>query len=225
MKRPSIYNFAAVLLFIAFVCGSILIIRKHEQKENFAKQLATVFSEKNKSFPVWKTMKLGPRQDIDTIRKELKSNSFSIEHWANDILSKTTETRNGRENRNLGQRIRLDLVRVSAGQLGFKDVATYQEIFKRAHELGLKSLPAEAGPQLRLQYPNQQENEWLHVGMQPIIASDGDPTVFDILHFDNHTHSDNGAHNPHGHSKQLCSSSVRSDVLWSPSSRWVFAKN
>lgn len=237
MRRPKISDLIATLLFLAFVCGFALAIRKIDQEVNFAfeqielplKQLEKEVEELEKQqekihriliqkLPVWKKIKLDTRNacDADTIRKTLKSNGFELERWANDILEKVPR---------ICTVTKLDLVVISSAQLGFKDVATYQEIFRRTQELGFKPVPAEVAPQLRLQYPDQPENEWLHIGMKPIIASDGDPTVFDILHFDNHEHDDNSAHNPHSHSKQLCSSSVRYDVLWSPSSLWVFAKN
>lgn len=226
-----------VVFFLACFCGGIffaLAIRKIDQEVNFAfeqiklplKQLEKEVEELKKQqekihriliqkLPVWKTIELGRINNLRSIREELKSKGFEIENWANDILNKTPVVQ---------KRIRLDLVKITSVQLGFKDSVTYQEIFKRAQELDLKPVPAEAAPRLRLRYPDQPENEWLHIGMEPILDSKGDPTIFDIMHFDGHTYSDS-THSPHSHSLQLCSSSVRSDVLWSPSSKWVFAKN
>lgn len=226
MKRINIFDFAAIIIFIAFVCGSILVVRKYEQKANLlfertekinlaTEQLETVFSGKQQNFSVWKTIEIGPYQNANDFRRNLKSKGYDIEYWANDILAVF--------DRKVFITDKLRLVLVSAEQLGFKDVTIYQEIFKRAQEVGFKPLPPEAAPQLRLQYPDQPENEWLHIGMEPILDSTGDQIIFDILHFDNHNHGNQGLHDQ-GHSLQLCSSSVRSDVLWSPSSKWVFSK-
>lgn len=215
MKRSNIRKLFIVTLFIGFVFASILIIITYKLGANFKKlniritQFETeIFSKKKQNFPVWKTIELGSYKNIDTIREALVSNGFWIEYWANDILKKTPVS---------NKKNKLDLILISAAQLGFNEWVLYKDIHGRAQEFGLKFTPAEVGPQLRLQYKDQPEDEWLHVAMKPLIASDGDLTIFDILHFNNHTHN-------HGSSLQLCSSSVRHDVLWSPSSRWVFLK-
>ncbi|MBI2669598.1 MAG: hypothetical protein HYX20_00405 [Candidatus Yanofskybacteria bacterium] len=201
MKRINIYDFAAIVIFLCFVVGSILIVGKNEQKENTKPY-----------FPTWKTIESGTYKNTNVIRKALISNGFTVEYWADDILDKTPAVR---------KKIEWNLVLLSAAQLGFNDWVPYENIVRRAQKLGLKLAPAQTGPLLRLQYRDQPENEWLHIAMKPLIDSNGDPTIFDILHYDQHTH--NGSHT-HGHSLQLCSSSVRHDVLWSPSSIWVFFK-
>ncbi|MBI2063655.1 MAG: hypothetical protein HYT65_01525, partial [Candidatus Yanofskybacteria bacterium] len=172
MRRPDQYDYAMILLFLTLICGSILLVRNHEQKENPALREQNIL--------VWKTIESGTYGNTNDIRKALVSNGFKIEYWANDALRKTPVSR---------EKTRLELVLVSAGQLGFNDWVTYKDIYERAQELGLKLVPAETGPQLRLQYPTQPKDEWLHIAMEPLIASDGDPTIFDVMYNSHHAHN------------------------------------
>lgn len=125
----------------------------------------------------WKTIKLGTGlKTADDFRKALKASGFKIGDWANDILGKPAFTAASKE-------IELELVKVSVGELGFKNGATRQEIYQRAQELGLKTCPNEVGPQLRLQYKDQSNGEWLLVAMEPITDSDGDLGLFRVEHY------------------------------------------
>lgn len=218
-RSISISDFAAIALLLILVYHSFIIVREHKQKENQTqtlKQSDMFFFQKESNFLAWKTIESGTFSNTDAIRKALIYNGFKIEYWASDIFHKTPVSR---------KKTKLELVLVSAGQLGFKDWVPYKDIVKRAQELGLELVPAEAGPQLRLQYPAQPKDEWLHMAMEPLIDSNGDLTIFDVMRNDFHTHNNKNRHaQDANHDLQLCSSSVRHDVLWSPSSQWVFLK-
>lgn len=67
----------------------------------------------------------------------------------------------------------VDLVVVSVGELGFKDVALYKDICARAAEFGLDLCPAEVGPALRLAYDDQPLGEWLYIAMEATTDSGG----------------------------------------------------
>lgn len=68
-----------------------------------------------------------------------------------------------------------NLVRFTVEQLGFKQHATTDELYKRAQELGLELCPPEVGPQLRLQYTDR---EWFLIAMKQIAGLNGKPEVF-----------------------------------------------
>ena len=123
----------------------------------------------NVGFFIWKTIKLGIHRSADEYRKSLKSNGFKIDDWADDILGKSSFATD---------EIEIELVKVSAAELGFKNGASRKDIYDRALKLGLSSCPNEIGPALRLQYTDQPMNEWLLVAMEPIPDSDGDLVVF-----------------------------------------------
>lgn len=123
-------------------------------------------------FNVWKTIKLGTDlKTADDFRKAFKDNGFNISGWANDILGKSAFTV-------ATEATEIDLVKVTVAELGFKKGARRDQIYDRAKELGLEICPSEVGPQLRLQYRDQPNGEWVLIGMEPILVSYGYLRVF-----------------------------------------------
>ena len=51
----------------------------------------------------------------------------------------------------------IEIAFVSVGDLGFQDGATYEQLNKRAREIGLAESPLDLGPHLRLQFLHQPE--------------------------------------------------------------------
>ncbi len=165
------------------------------------------FLRKEEAWPkilIWKTIKLGtgPKTAND-FRKALQDGGFLLGEWANDILGKTTF-------KAAKKKTEIDLVVISVAELGFKNGATLQDIYQRAQELGFDICPPEVGPQLRLQYKDQPNGEWLPIGMEPVVVSNGPLRVFSVgrddsgLWFDGHW----------GHP----------GAFWDPDDRWVFAR-
>jgi len=148
----------------------------------------------------WKTIKLGTR-NIDSLEAGLKKAGRQISNWANDILQKITLSDVEKE---------IELVLISVAELGFKDGATLKEIFDRAIELGLELCPAEVGPQLALQYPDQSLGEWILIAMEPIADSDGGLDLFSV------GRGDGGF--------WLRTLYGDSDGFWDPGSRFVFVR-
>jgi len=125
-------------------------------------------------FPVWRTLKLGTGlKTADDFRKAVRDCGMKISDWANDILGKPVFTVATEETE-------VDLVKVTVAELGFKEGARRDQIYERAKELGLELCPSEVGPQLRLQYKDQPNGEWLLIGMEPIRYSDGGLDVFRV---------------------------------------------
>lgn len=128
-----------------------------------------------KVFQTWKTIKLGTGlKAAEDFRKALKDGGHRIGDWGNDILGKPAFKASETE-------IEVDLVVVSVEELGFKDGATRKDIYERALSYGLELCPNEVGPQLRLQYTNQPNGEWLLIAMEPISDSDGNLYVFYVV--------------------------------------------
>ena len=134
----------------------------------------TVIQVAKDKFTTWKTIKLGTGlKTADDFRRALEDVGVNISDWANDILGKPAFTVASEETE-------VDLVKVTVAELGFKKGARHDQIYERVKKLGLELCPAEVGPQLRLQYQDQPNGERILVAMEPIIASDGYPLVFNV---------------------------------------------
>ncbi len=110
-------------------------------------------------------------QSPEEAEKALLNKGYQISDYARDILQKVEFSQESKS---------YELVSFSVSQLGFPNGATLQEVYKKAEELGLELCPAEVGPQLRLQYKDQPEGEWLRIAMNPIADSGGFPDLFDV---------------------------------------------
>jgi hypothetical protein len=127
-------------------------------------------------FKTFKTIKLGTGlKTADDFGVAFKDAGCKVSNWVSDILGKSACRAASKETE-------VDLVVASVEELGLPDGVTRAEIYERAKELGLELCPAEVGPQLRLQYLDQPVGEWLLIAMKPILASDGDLTVFSVGH-------------------------------------------
>lgn len=155
-------------------------------------------------FPIWKTITLGTGlKTADDFRRVLKASGFRIGDWGNDIFGKPAF-------KAAIEKTEVDLVNVSVAELGFKDGATRKDIYERAVGLGLELCPNEVGPQLRLQYKDQPNGEWLLIAMEPITDSDGLLSVFRVVHDD--------------HSLWLRGYDGSPDDFWRGRDRFVFVR-
>lgn len=108
-----------------------------------------------------------PQQYTNELEKEGNKTS----EYAHDILNKLES---------LKQNENIDLVSFSVSQLGFSNGSTLQEIYNKAKEFGLELCPPQVGPELRLNYKDQPNGEYLRIAMEPISDRDGDPLVFRV---------------------------------------------
>src|SRR3982750_3186040 len=119
--------------------------------------MASQIALSNSNQSVWKTIKLGTGlHTSDCFRKAFKKANCHISISANDILSRPAFTTAPWKND-------IKLVVISVAELGFKHGVGYADICKRGVEVGLEICPAEVGPQLRLQYPDQPKSEYLFI--------------------------------------------------------------
>jgi len=125
-------------------------------------------------FKVWKTIKLGTGlKTADDFRRALYDGEFNITGCADDILENPAFTVATEE-------IEVDLVKVTVAELGLKKGARRDQVYERVKEIGLNLCPPEVGPQLRLQYLDQPNEELVLIGIEPIADSDGDLNVFNV---------------------------------------------
>ena len=164
----------------------------------------TVIQVAEHKFKTWKAVKLGTGlKTAEEFRRVLRDGEFRLSDWASDILGKPALKAADEETE-------VDLVKATVAELGFKKGARYDQIYERAKEPGLELCPPEVGPQLRLQYQDQPNGEWIVVAMEPIIDSDGCPRVFNVERI--------------GSELWLSSYWGRPDGFWDPDCRWVFCR-
>jgi hypothetical protein len=145
--------------------------------------------------PVWKTISLGTYPSVEALRDALASDSCAYRpHKVGERAPHSPSVPGcyvgGRANEiishpafNLSQlEHEIDLVIAEVTDLGFgaAENVALEDIYTNADRLGLTLCPAEVGPQLRLQYLDQQVGEFLRVAMQPVATFAGEPTYFTV---------------------------------------------
>ena len=113
------------------------------------------------------TIKLGTFKTEGELRAAIEAAGGDVTMHSKHIMSKPAFTLVETE-------MDVELVITSGTDLGFTEAVTRKEIYERAtsEEFGYMLCPAEVGPQLRLQYLGQPENECFLIGMVPITDSD-----------------------------------------------------
>ena len=121
---------------------------------------------------VWKTVTVGTYRTSIALHDALVAQGIHVGDLAGQMLRLPTF-----KLRLAPARITLSLIAARQLVQG-SDRASLAEIHARAIEAGLDLCPAEAGPQLRLQYPDQRLGEFLVIGMQPLPTADGSGACF-----------------------------------------------
>lgn len=123
------------------------------------------------TFKVWKTITIGGMSEAELL-KAVEKDEDEVSSWARDMMSKPGFTVVKKERS-------INLARATVGELGFTEMPTTRELWKRIREVG-ELCPAEVGPQLRRQYKDQPEGEVLWMAMEQITGSVGSPYVFGV---------------------------------------------
>ncbi len=145
-------------------------------------------------------IKLGTFKSWETLETVIERTGMELSEYAKAMTSKTAITL-------ASQTTEAKLVVRKVMDLGFTEGAYYNDICARSKELKLELCPAEVGPQLRLQYKEQPQGEWLVIAMEPIADDEGDLRLFTVQHL-------NG----------LCIDAFcgKPDYWWSATTRFVF---
>jgi len=134
-------------------------------------RLAATESRANSQVP-WKTIWLGTYKSAEELKTALLKVGCETDSWGDDILKKVVVATEPTE---------VELVQTTAVELGFPDgEATRAQIYAAGLNRSWQLCPAEVGPQLRLQYPDQPEGEWDLIAMEPTTVSSGNLEVFSV---------------------------------------------
>lgn len=149
--------------------------------------------------PPFMTVKLGTHKSNKDLRKALLAAGLKIGDWGGDILNRVKVAEKPED---------VNIVVVTVAELGFPNGASRAQIYVKALSMGLGLLPAEVGPQLRLQYTDQPLGEWILIGMEPMSDSGGYLIVFGVVRYDD--------------GRWLYGDYGRPDSVWGGNYRWAF---
>ena len=185
-------------------CSAGEVLRRHLLAKANSPALQPSPIQSAAAVPVWKTIQLGTVENKSALLAALDAAGCGIGNAAQDIFARPGFTLSR-------SKAELDLVVVSVVELGLiEETSSLENIYSRAHELGLALAPADTGPQLGLQYFDQPVGEFLYVGTEPIKAKRGDANIFIVA---------NG-----GAGLLLLDEEVRASVQFFPSSQFVFVR-
>ena len=114
---------------------------------------------------VWMSIEIGHFTKPEEISLALASGRFDFES-AESLLNESFPI--------FPRRREVCLVLVSFKDLGLDSSAKWHDVLERAQKLGLCVCPPEVGPQLRLQYIEQEAGEVLFIGMHGLVDSHDD---------------------------------------------------
>lgn len=114
-------------------------------------------------WPVWKTISLGTYTSHVEMFDALDEAGVHIGDMADEVLHRPAFTLS---------KVKMDvqLVVLTASDLGFGEREPLASLYARARGLGYELCPAEVAVQLRLQYRDQPVGEFLDVAMDPIAT-------------------------------------------------------
>lgn len=120
----------------------------------------------------WKTITVGSYRSTIALRDALIARGVHVGNLAGQMLRLPTFKLTSAP-----ARIDLSLITVSQLVPG-SGRASFAAVHAHAIEAGFDLCPAEAGPQLRLQYPEQRLGEYLVIGMEALPTADGSDACF-----------------------------------------------
>ena len=123
---------------------------------------------------IWKTINIGTGLKTSEQFCAIANVGGKITDYAKDIMAKPDFISSISS-----IPVELDLCVMTTEEIIGK-AGTLKEIYAGIKKLGGELVPAEVGPQLRLQYFEQPKGEWLLIAMESIKDSVGDPGVFRV---------------------------------------------
>lgn len=120
----------------------------------------------------FKTVEVGPLPKGGLL-SELEKDGHYVSSWSKELIEKMPLN---------GTIENIDLCKMTLAEMGFTKPASWAQILERVKELG-DICPPEVGPLLRLA-DKQEKGSWYYVAMEPIADSDGNPSVFRVLRYD-----------------------------------------
>lgn len=123
-------------------------------------------------------------KDAEQLIKEHKQKGLHMDHISSVLMRNKHPDNQPGEFRTQEEAERIHLIQLTVRDLGFINGATTDQIYAKGKEMGLELCPQEAGPNYRLQYPNQPTGEHFSIAMKqfPGPSSTGHMGIFNLYH-------------------------------------------
>jgi hypothetical protein len=155
-----------------------------------------------RALSTWKTLKLGSHKPMSALCKDIQAEGYNITEPAKQLLKSVAVSPIETE---------VDLVLITAAELGFKYGTALENFFRETRSVGLAPCMAEVGPLLLLRQRRETELD-VYVGMEPFSDCFGCLSVF-------HLEQQRG-------NLQLSEKRSYPNLFWcSPHDRWVFVRS
>ncbi len=161
MQNKIILWITGVLLVIAISSIGYILTKQTPQEISKATDLTQVKDEK---FPVWKTVTVGNYKTVDTLKTAIEVGGIDYFMLAQELIESPSFALEKTP-------AQIDLINVSASELGFLEPTTIKDVWNRAFELGLSLCPQEVGAQLLLQHGDDTSENGLGYEYPLAIAS------------------------------------------------------
>lgn len=153
--------------------------------ESIGQMLETAQAAHVRSLPIFErppiaVINVGTFKSVGELAVAADKAPFQRSSWAKDLMSRPAFTI-------VSEPGEIELYEATTAEiLGHADGSGgyVRDIFAALEAMGAVKLPPEAGPQYRIQYPNQPLNEWRFIYMDPIADSDGYLEVFGVARYD-----------------------------------------
>lgn len=132
-------------------------------------------------FPIWKTVTVGTYKTVEELKATLKIHSINYFGMAQELIESPSFSL-------VKTPVQIDLINISAAELGFLEPTTIKDVWNRAFEVGLSLCPQEVGAQLLLQHGNDTTENGLAyeyplaIATQPISTPRDKQGIFNIGH-------------------------------------------
>lgn len=127
--------------------------------------------------PPFMSIQIGTFENVKAMRQALKDAKCNVSDYASDLMDDLMDRMTL-----VAEPTTLDLYKATNAELGLTQGGTIAQSFEAIAKFGGVKLPAEAGPQYRLQNSDQKLGEWELMCMDPIAGRYGYPCVFCVAH-------------------------------------------
>ncbi len=130
---------------------------------------------KSDSFKIWKTIEFATVPDGKVLGSAIRASKSKMDDVSEEILRQYCVER----------KFRMNLAKITLGDLGFRELADMNEISEAGSRVGLLNCPQVFGFMVRPVYPEQPRGEFTTIASKPIKGDGGREYLLELGHNEN----------------------------------------